>query len=204
MNYLYYFFIFSFLGWLWEVSYTSIKNKKLTNRGFLKSPFCPIYGVGCIILYLLYNKFYDHYFFNFIFAVVLISLIELMTGVTLDYLFKNRYWDYTSYKYNLFGYISLHISIIWGICSMIIIYFIFPLFDRLLNNIPYLFSICLISILITILIIDFTKTIVLFNKYNKDLKHLKLVLKDELNNNLYYDFEKNNYRILNELKNIKK
>ena len=46
------FIIYSFLGWLVESIYMSICNRKLTNRGFAFSPFCPIYGVRC--RYMLY------------------------------------------------------------------------------------------------------------------------------------------------------
>ena len=35
------FIIYSMLGWLVESIYMSICNKKLTNRGFGKGPFCP-------------------------------------------------------------------------------------------------------------------------------------------------------------------
>ena len=40
------FIVYSMLGWLVESIYMSFCNKKLTNRGFAKGPFCPIYGFG--------------------------------------------------------------------------------------------------------------------------------------------------------------
>ena len=39
------FAIYSMMGWLLESIYMSFCNKKLTNRGFAKGPFCPIYGL---------------------------------------------------------------------------------------------------------------------------------------------------------------
>ena len=47
------FFVYSFLGWLWESTVCSLYNEKqLINRGFLVGPLCPIYGalafgIGC-------------------------------------------------------------------------------------------------------------------------------------------------------------
>ena len=38
------FFIYSFVGWLWETVYCSIKDKKFAYRGFLVGPYCPVYG----------------------------------------------------------------------------------------------------------------------------------------------------------------
>ena len=43
------FVIYSILGWLVESIYMSFCNKKITNRGFAKGPFCPIYGFGAVI-----------------------------------------------------------------------------------------------------------------------------------------------------------
>ena len=47
------FYIYSFLGWLWESSYVSVKEKKLVNRGFVTGPVCTIYGFGAVIVYLI-------------------------------------------------------------------------------------------------------------------------------------------------------
>ncbi|MFR6329762.1 MAG: putative ABC transporter permease [Eisenbergiella sp.] len=45
------FCIYSVLGWLVESIYMSICNHRLTNRGFAKGPFCPIYGFGALVGY---------------------------------------------------------------------------------------------------------------------------------------------------------
>lgn len=46
------FFVYSFLGWLWESTVCSLHNEKqLINRGFLVGPLCPIYGAGALCCY---------------------------------------------------------------------------------------------------------------------------------------------------------
>ena len=47
-----YFLVYSFLGWVIESIYKSIRLKKIVNSGFLFGPLCPIYGFGAIIMYL--------------------------------------------------------------------------------------------------------------------------------------------------------
>lgn len=42
------FFIYSFLGWCVEVAFVAVTAGKVTNRGFLNGPVCPIYGCGMI------------------------------------------------------------------------------------------------------------------------------------------------------------
>ena len=53
------FFLFSVLGWMVESIYMSFCNRKLTNRGFMTSPFCPIYGFGAVIGYLVLHPLED-------------------------------------------------------------------------------------------------------------------------------------------------
>ena len=43
-----YFFIYSFLGWVCECIYCGVPAKKFINRGFLAGPYCPIYGCGAL------------------------------------------------------------------------------------------------------------------------------------------------------------
>ncbi len=54
------FIIYSMLGWLVESIYMSLCNRKLTNRGFGRGPFCPIYGFGGVIGYLLLHPLRGH------------------------------------------------------------------------------------------------------------------------------------------------
>ena len=45
-EWLLFFYTYSFLGWVFESCYVSIRKKRWVNRGFLKGPFLPIYGGG--------------------------------------------------------------------------------------------------------------------------------------------------------------
>ena len=55
-----YFVLYAFLGWVCEDLYCGIPAKKFINRGFFYGPYCPIYGVGALlVLYpLLFVKIY--------------------------------------------------------------------------------------------------------------------------------------------------
>ena len=43
-----FFYIYCFCGWVWESAYVSVCERKPVNRGFLKGPFLPIYGLSLI------------------------------------------------------------------------------------------------------------------------------------------------------------
>src|SRR5699024_6176991 len=47
------FFIFSFIGWLWEVSLHLITDGEFVNRGVLQGPWLPIYGTGGMLILIL-------------------------------------------------------------------------------------------------------------------------------------------------------
>ena len=51
------FFIYSFIGWILEEIYAFYIHKKFINRGFLMGPLCPLYGVGCLALTFVLQRF---------------------------------------------------------------------------------------------------------------------------------------------------
>ena len=57
-RYLWYFVIYSFLGWCLEVTYKSFEEKRFINRGFLIGPYCPIYGFSSVCLIYCLSDFF--------------------------------------------------------------------------------------------------------------------------------------------------
>ena len=51
------FLIYSIIGWITETIYVSIKQKKLSNRGFLIGPCCPVYGVSAMTMLFTLSKY---------------------------------------------------------------------------------------------------------------------------------------------------
>ena len=50
------FFMYAVFGWIMEVLNTFRGEKKFINRGFLIGPYCPIYGIGVILITFLFNR----------------------------------------------------------------------------------------------------------------------------------------------------
>lgn len=63
-TYFLYFIILSICGWLMEVTLQLVQKHTLADRGFLIGPYCPIYGVGAILITLCLTRFktVPHYF----------------------------------------------------------------------------------------------------------------------------------------------
>lgn len=123
---IYYFFIYSTLGWLMETTLNSIKHKTFINRGFLTGFYCPIYGVGMCSIYLFCSPFASNPFLVFIVGLVVATLIEYITGMLMEKLFHASWWDYSHFKCNLNGKICLRISIAWGVLALVFTCYIQP------------------------------------------------------------------------------
>ena len=146
------FIIYSFIGWCVEVLYAAMTTGKLINRGFLSGPYCPIYGVGMLlIIVLLYPLRYD-LIFLFLAAVFLTSVLEYLTGILLEAFFNQRWWDYSNMPFNIQGFVCLKFSILWGLGCVFVIRIIHPhirmFADYLCCSVGYVIISCILVIFI--------------------------------------------------------
>lgn len=148
------FIIYSFIGWFIEVTIVSLNNRKLTSRGFLIGPWCPIYGFGAILIFIMLRKYYEDPVALFVMSFLICSVLEYFTSYIMEKLFKTRWWDYSDKKYNLNGRISLISSLFFGFLGLIITYLLNPAIISLINKIPENILNIIGIILLIIFIID--------------------------------------------------
>ena len=129
------FLMYSFTGWAIEVIGKLIEKGKFVNRGFLVGPYCPIYGVGCLSMILLLNRYINDPFTLFIMSILLFSFLEYFTSYFMEKIFKIRWWDYSRRKFNINGRICLETMIPFGLGGMLIMYIVNPFFFK--NVITY-------------------------------------------------------------------
>ena len=121
-----YFLLYSFLGWAMETLYCSIGEKRFVARGFLYGPVCPIYGVGALLMILPLSHFKENLPLFFVVSIVCLSAWEYFVGWLLDVTTHIKYWDYSTYRFNLGGYICLLNSLIWGVLAYAAVFWIHP------------------------------------------------------------------------------
>lgn len=149
------FFIYSFLGWIWESAYVSVKNKKLVNRGFITGPLCTIYGAGALSIYLILRPFEDNLALLYLGGVAAATVLEYLTGWIMEKVFHTRWWDYSDKKFNLQGYISLASSLLWGVFSILLFKFLQPFVSWITDLYPQSVGEILLSVLSVLYGIDF-------------------------------------------------
>lgn len=148
------FFLYSFFGWILEVSCKLVSDHKFINRGFLVGPYCPIYGWGAILMSLLLQKYIEDPFTLFIMALLICSILEYATSYVLEKLFKTRWWDYTSKRFNINGRICLETMIPFGLFGLFIMYVSNPFFLTLLEKLPLVLLYVFAFILFFVMFID--------------------------------------------------
>jgi len=168
------FYIYSIAGWIMETVSISIREKKFVDRGFLIGPYCPIYGTGVVLITILLKKYSDDVIATFIMSIVICGILEYFTSFLMEKIFKARWWDYSTRKFNLNGRVCLQNLIIFGILGTFIIFVTNPF---LLEHIEYISELVLQIILVIFTIIFFVDVIVSY-KVIFGLKNISKELKD--------------------------
>lgn len=173
---LWYFIIYSFLGWCLEVVFCSVDTGKFVNRGFLNGPLCPIYGFGGAAVTLLLGPI-DNFFVLYVASVILCSLLELVGGFLLKKIFHTSWWDYSDEPLNIGGYICLKFSLLWGVACLVVVRFVHPVFLWLVDAVPFVLGVVLLCVLYAAIAADLIVTVVAVNNMNRELKEIDAVSK---------------------------
>ena len=155
MYYLNYFFLYSLIGHLLESTLYIITNSN-GKSGYLIGPWTPIYGIGIIVILIIYNliekyvktkKIYK-IIITFIASVLFLSLIEFLGGTLIEFFFHYTCWDYSNFRFNIGKYISLETALIWGILAVIFVLFFKKISDKIALKIPKYITYSLVLIFI--------------------------------------------------------
>lgn len=181
---LWYFMIYSVIGWMIEVCYQAVTRGEVINRGFLNGPLCPVYGSGVLMVLMVVDLCGFLFGFEtnlseastvelFIIGIIFATLIELVAGFLLDRLFHARWWDYRDRRFNLNGYICLEFSIYWGLGIAFVLRVIQPVFEGTVHKIPVKIGIIILIVCYFIFTIDIIITVLTVLKLNKQLSKMR-------------------------------
>ena len=146
MNYINIFFLYSFLGHFIETFFYPNGES-----GILTGWWTPVYGIGTVIILLLY-KFIKKYNFNKIVEIILVflngavflSIIEYIGGILIEKIFNQVFWDYSGFMFNFGKYAALEMAVVWGISSLIVVYVLRKITFKIAEKIPKLLTLILI------------------------------------------------------------
>lgn len=148
------FFVFSIIGWCWEVALHLFGDGVFVNRGFFHGPWLPIYGTGGVLVIVLLKRFVEKPLVAFLMAVLVCGVVEYCVGFFL-WEFKHMYWwNYSGYFLNLHGRICAEGLMLFGLGGCVFLYLAAPFFDELFKRIPKKTAIILCVVLLTVFAID--------------------------------------------------
>ena len=133
--YVWLFVLLSVFGWLWEGVLYLFKDDMYVNRGFLTGPWLPIYGIGGIMLELLFHRWRDRPIMTFVSSMVLCTVLEYLAGWYLELTWGVKWWDYSGMPLNLHGRICFLSSLLFGVGGMLLVWVISPLFYSLYRKV---------------------------------------------------------------------
>lgn len=163
-NFIFLFLVFmyySVFGYIVEVIYCSLWDRKLVNRGFLFGPYCPIYGVGCLLILLALYRYYNDPVVVFVFGIIITSAVEYYTSYLLEKIFHNKWWDYSDRRYNINGRICLENAIGFGFGALAVIYLLQPLFRFIISYLTIQTIFVIGIVLLIIFVVDCIASVVI-------------------------------------------
>ncbi len=164
------FFLFSIIGWMVESVYISFCNKKLTNRGFMTGPFCPIYGVGATLGYILLHPFAHNIVALYVIGALLATAFEFLVAKLMMKLFGEVWWDYNDKFCNYKGMICLESTLAWGLYAVIIITFLFEKVISFVDRYPKSWGLRTITLVFAMTLVDFGYHFAMSVKINEETR----------------------------------
>lgn len=174
VEWLFFLYLYSFLGWCFESAYVSIGKRRFVNRGFMRGPFLPIYGTGAVMMLVVSAPFRDNLILTYFAGCIGATVLEYLVGTATEALFHVRYWDYSNQKFNFRGQICLSSTIAWGFFTILMTEVIHKPVEGFMYRIPAQ----LLSILVTILTVAVAADFALSFKAALDMRDVLFKLEN--------------------------
>ncbi len=159
-----YFIIYSFVGWVLEVCWVAIKDRRFRNRGFVNLPFCTMYGVIMDILLIFWNDLSIHPVFQFVAVfivfVVVQSIAEFVTSRICNKMLL-KFEDITPYNGQ---WMNLLVAIVFAIVIWTMVELLHPFVYLLIHALPNIALEIFCWIVGGVIFLDFLLTIYIMEK----------------------------------------
>ncbi|WP_051656736.1 putative ABC transporter permease [Butyrivibrio sp. AE3004] len=133
------FVIYSFVGWVYECIYCTVKEGHWRNRGFLFGPICPIYGTGAVLCSIVfgYLPWFRGIPYNmipiwkiFLICAVGSIILEYSTSYFLEKRFHAVWWEYNDIPLNINGRVCVPATVGFGVAGVLVTRFVLPFSEK--------------------------------------------------------------------------
>lgn len=130
------FITYSFVGFLLEIIYARATGGQQDRKCFLLLPLCPVYGLGACGILSLSDRILSSPFLLFLFGGLTATAAEYLVAVLYEKGLGISFWDYRGLPGSLHGRVCIPFSLVWGLLSMPLVYWLHPMLLPLLAAIP--------------------------------------------------------------------
>lgn len=124
-------------GTYWEEIMNLVKSFWLTGtpvwesrRGLVYGSFSPVYGIGAVLIYLVFYLTKLKGWLCFVGGAVFGGVLEYVLSVIQEWIFETRSWDYSELWLNIGGRTTIPYMLVWGGLVFAVVKWVCPLIDR--------------------------------------------------------------------------
>ena len=130
------FVVYSFLGFLLEVTFARMTGGRPDRKCLLVLPLCPVYGLGACAILLLPSQVASVPLLLFLGGALTATAAEYLMALFYEEALGVSFWDYRELPGNIQGRVCLPFSLAWGLLSLPLVYWVHPALLPLLLAIP--------------------------------------------------------------------
>lgn len=161
------FMLYSIIGWAYETALYTVQEGRYISSGFLKGPYCPIYGGGAVAMVFCFYGRTDNSWMIFFGGMAIATVIEYLVAVILENCFHKKWWDYSNIRFNFQGRICLLGALCFGTLCMLLCKAVHPAFMKMISIIPENYQFWSAVVLAIIFVCDYIYTIAMLHKTKK-------------------------------------
>ena len=151
-----------------QIQYYLLRGIWESRAGMIWGPFSEIYGFGAVIIFLLSRKIEKSSPITiFTLTCVCGSAFEYAASLFQELVFGSTTWNYSNEPLNIGGRTSLKYGICWGVLGLIFVKWIFPVMNRLLENIKGRVAFVFTLLLIVFLSVDLVFSALAVNRWEE-------------------------------------
>ena len=175
-DFILYILVYSFLGWVLEVGYLAVKERRFCNVGFINMPFCMTYGITFSILMVVLPTLDKNYILQFIMTMVVVAVVDNLAGLILKRISREQLWkDDTNKAFSGNGR-GMVISLLIAVGYYLVYLIIHPLMLGLVYLIPDIAVRIVVYTAIVLLVLDYVSALLAVHYGN-----VRLLKKNRLN-----------------------
>ncbi len=141
----------------------------VSRRGLLYGPFSPIYGIACVLVYLIFGIKKRVWWKTFLYGSLLGGAYEYGMSFLQEKIWGSISWDYSHHFLNIGGRTTIPFMVFWGLVVLLLVYVLFPCIEHIFNKMSMITVNRLAEFLFIFLAFDVTISLVAVSR--QSLRH---------------------------------